>query len=295
MSANSELFSPFSQTPETKAPNLSYSKVWSAAESIGMFVYPVAGSWAIDVATFTAKNHNFASADSVIVESNVATWNIGAVAATVTDADTFTVPLVGDPGAYPDRNAVRIYAGASPTLGTISAQTGPSGGTANGTLTKASASVNAIHETWTITSTSATNFTVTGSRSGAKGAATVGTPYDNGLIAFTLVAGTVAFHTGGATTFTLSITGGMSEWVRVTCLKYSRLMFNPKHVQTGAATGIGTFKISAKLHPSAPWFEVQAAGATAGITSFTYPYNIVRLERVAGVDAEMPVAYSQGC
>jgi hypothetical protein len=44
-------------------------------------------------------------------------------------------------------------------------------------------------ETWTITATNATNFTVVGSVSGAQAAATVGTPYSNAFISFTINAG----------------------------------------------------------------------------------------------------------
>lgn len=51
-------------------------------------------------------------------------------------------------------------------------------------------------ETWTLTATSATNFTVTGSVSGAQAAATVDVAYDNGIIAFTINSGTNPFVAG---------------------------------------------------------------------------------------------------
>jgi hypothetical protein len=69
-------------------------------------------------------------------------------------------------------------------------------GTGNGTMERYSAWHNAPLETWTITATSATNFTVTGSISGAQAAATVGTPYSNSIIDFEIVAGGTAFVSG---------------------------------------------------------------------------------------------------
>lgn len=87
---------------------------------------------------------------------------------------------------------------------TYVAQTPTYLGTGNGTL--GSVGVNqttAEAETWTITATSATNFTVTGFVSGAQGAATVGTPYNNGIISFTITAGVTPFISGDA--FTLVI------------------------------------------------------------------------------------------
>lgn len=60
----------------------------------------------------------------------------------------------------------------------------------------------AVAEVWTLTATSATNFTVTGSVSGAKPAATVGTPYVDD-ISFKITAGGTPFIAGD--TFTLTI------------------------------------------------------------------------------------------
>lgn len=69
-------------------------------------------------------------------------------------------------------------------------------GTGNGSMVRYVGHANAPSETWTITATSATNFTVTGSISGAQAAATVGTPYNNGIIYFEIVAGGTAFVSG---------------------------------------------------------------------------------------------------
>ena len=67
-------------------------------------------------------------------------------------------------------------------------------------------------ETWTLTATSATNFTVSGSTSGAQAAATVGTPYDNSIVAFEIVAGGVAFVSGDIFTFSVTTGLGTEHW-----------------------------------------------------------------------------------
>ncbi len=67
-------------------------------------------------------------------------------------------------------------------------------GTGDGTLSGFYANQStAVAETWTITATTATNFTVTGSVSGAQADATVGTVYDNGIISFVITAGATPF------------------------------------------------------------------------------------------------------
>lgn len=75
-------------------------------------------------------------------------------------------------------------------------------GTGNGTLTAYRGGASSLAETFTITATSATNFTVVGSTSGSIGPATVGTPFSHAKIAFTLTAGGTAFVAGDV--FTLS-------------------------------------------------------------------------------------------
>jgi hypothetical protein len=59
-------------------------------------------------------------------------------------------------------------------------------------------------ETWTIEFNDATSFTVMGSVSGATASGTVGTPYDNGKINFTIVAGATPFAL--TDTFTVEVT-----------------------------------------------------------------------------------------
>lgn len=96
-------------------------------------------------------------------------------------------------------------------------------GNGNGTITGVDTYPATITETWTIacTATAANGgtFSVTGLVSGAKAAATVGVPYDNGLIAFTINDGTVDFAL--ADTFTIATTiGDMPTGDRWTVLRY---------------------------------------------------------------------------
>lgn len=88
---------------------------------------------------------------------------------------------------------------------TLSAGTPAFAGTGNGTMSAVTVNqATALTEVWTITATSATQFSVTGFSSGAQGAATVGSLYNNGLISFTITAGSTAFVTGD--TFQVTIT-----------------------------------------------------------------------------------------
>ncbi len=75
-------------------------------------------------------------------------------------------------------------------------------GTGTGTLTAYRGGASSVAETFTITATSSTNFTVVGSVSGSIGPATVGTPFSHAKIAFTLTAGGTAFVSGDVFTLT---------------------------------------------------------------------------------------------
>lgn len=69
-------------------------------------------------------------------------------------------------------------------------------GAGNGDVTNYLGTASSVAETFTLTATSATNFTVVGSVSGALAAATVGTPYTSAKIAFTITAGSTPFSVG---------------------------------------------------------------------------------------------------
>lgn len=83
--------------------------------------------------------------------------------------------------------------------------------TGNGYVSAERVSTSPVDETWTLTATSSTNFTVTGSVSGAQAAATVGTAYDNGIVAFKIVAGGTAFVSGDEFTFDVADGLGATE------------------------------------------------------------------------------------
>lgn len=69
-------------------------------------------------------------------------------------------------------------------------------GTGNGTLTAYKGGATALAQTFTITATSATNWTVVGSVSGSIGPATTGTPFSHTRVAFTITAGGTPFVAG---------------------------------------------------------------------------------------------------
>lgn len=75
-------------------------------------------------------------------------------------------------------------------------------GAGNGTFTAYRGGTASLAETFTITATSATQFSVVGSSSGNIGTATVGTPFSHSKLAFTITAGGTAFVAGDV--FTLS-------------------------------------------------------------------------------------------
>lgn len=81
-------------------------------------------------------------------------------------------------------------------------------GTGTGTMTGLATRASAVAEVWTVKLiTAAANggtFSVTCSLSGAKANATVGTPYDNGFIAFTINDGATDFVVGDTFTVTVS-------------------------------------------------------------------------------------------
>jgi len=63
-----------------------------------------------------------------------------------------------------------------------------------------------IDQVWTLTALDANNFTVSGFISGAQSPLVVGTPYNNGLVSFTITSGGTPFIIGDAFTFTVSHT-----------------------------------------------------------------------------------------
>jgi hypothetical protein len=69
-------------------------------------------------------------------------------------------------------------------------------GTGNGTFTAYSGGASSVAETFTITATSATNFTVVGTLAGSIGPATAGTPFSHAKLEFLITAGATPFVSG---------------------------------------------------------------------------------------------------
>ena len=90
--------------------------------------------------------------------------------------------------------------------GAVTDPDAPDDNTGNGNVYKVRAKPGAPAETWTLEATSATNFTVTGSVSGAQDAATVGTPYQNPFVSFVIEAGGTPFVAGDDFTFPVTTT-----------------------------------------------------------------------------------------
>lgn len=129
-------------------------------------------------------------------------------------------------------------------------------GTGNGTMGSISVSQAAgVVETWSVVATSATNFTVTGSVSGAKAAATVGTPYTNGIVSFTITAGGAAFV--ATDSFSLVITNP------------SAIRVGDEFIATGVGAGTGTVRKAQEVNTLAGYGRVTQAVAPAGPTGGT--------------------------
>lgn len=118
--------------------------------------------------------------------------------------------MIGTASDYKDcLDQVRQFTQKAFAAGAIT----PGGGnTGDGVIYGASASHNSVSETWTITATSATNFTVSGSVSGAQVDATVGTPYSIDEVSFIINDGDAAFV--ATDSFTFPVAGSTAEWVQ---------------------------------------------------------------------------------
>lgn len=82
-------------------PSMPSAKIMSATDFHAF--NPTSGSWSGGTITLIYANHNLASSDvvSLVSSDGASLWNVTDVVATVVDKDTFTVPLVGNPGTFP--------------------------------------------------------------------------------------------------------------------------------------------------------------------------------------------------
>jgi len=91
------------------------------------------------------------------------------------------------------------------------------GNVGNGTVSGEAATSATVAQTITLTATSATQFSVVGSVSGALGTATVGTPFTSGQIDFTINQGSTAWAAGDVITVpTTSLTLGNVKAIPIT-------------------------------------------------------------------------------
>src|SRR6202453_4080389 len=86
------------------------------------------------------------------------------------------------------------------TSGGVGTPTYGATNTGNGSITGLAPTAETVPQTITLTATSATQFTVTGSVSGALGTATVGTPFTSSQVDLTVNAGSTAFVAGDTMT-----------------------------------------------------------------------------------------------
>lgn len=125
---------------------------------------------------------------------------------TVTNTPTDALPY--SLAHYNLLRAIRDFCGGYGVIGTVNYT-----GTGNGTMTGIEASPTSVTETWTVTCTATAvdggTFSVTGSVSGVKASATVGTPYDNGLLKFTISDGATDFILGDS--FSVPVTQGAAS------------------------------------------------------------------------------------
>ena len=117
---------------------------------------------------------------------------------------------VGVPYAGPVVNFT-ITAGSIPfasgdkiTFQMVYAMTPSGGNVGNGRANALSADTMAIDEDFTVTFDSPTTYSVAGSVSGPTGSGIVGSPFDDGRVNFTILAGTVAFVAGDQFTFSVN-------------------------------------------------------------------------------------------
>jgi hypothetical protein len=136
-------------------------------------------------------------------------------------------------------------------------------GTGNGTMTAVSVnSRTAVVETWTFTATNATNFTVSGSVSGAKAALTVGTPYNNGIILATVTAGGTPFVAADA--FTVAITDAAPANTVLPVISDTT-----PQIGNNLTVGTGTWTGAATITYTYQWYKGTAKIAGATTNAYT--------------------------
>lgn len=136
-------------------------------------------------------------------------------------------------------------------------------GVGTGTLTSYSGGASSVAEVFTITATSATQFSVVGSVSGNIGTATVGTPFSHAKLALTINAGGTAFVVGDV--FTLSTA---PPWTgRLTPTSASVVPWRINVLDTIGGSGSWPVRIGRMELMITPGGADQATGGTASASS----------------------------
>jgi len=127
----------------------------------------------------------------------------GTVDFTTGTPDDFTFAIAADTPTWEEQRGYRSDERIS-SIQPGSVSDPGAGNTGNGTLTGVLTIDGVVAETWTITATSTgptADFSVVGSVSGGHAAAISGTPYDNGLVSFTISDGGTPYIIGDDFTF----------------------------------------------------------------------------------------------
>ncbi len=153
-----------------------------------------AGGFTVQVGSGPAATVTTSAGETLTQLANaINTQQIGVTANVISDANGSRLSLLSNTAGQPG-NLTIVPIGSTGTP----SYTGTGNGEISG-LTGGSASV---AETYTITATDATHFSVTGSVSGALGTATVGSAFTSSQIAFTIAPGSTPFQAGDTFTVT---------------------------------------------------------------------------------------------
>ncbi len=231
-----------------------------------------AGGFTLQVGTGTVARVATSAGETLTqLVSSINSQQIGVTANVISDANGSRLSLLSNTTGQPGNlTIVPVGSAGSPSY------TGAGNGAISG-LAGGSASV---AETYTITATDATHFSVTGSVSGVLGTATVGTAFTSNQIGFTIAQGATPFQAGD--TFTVATaappalafhgTAGNNASLNVDGVPIS----SSSNTVTGAIPGVTLNLLSA---PSSGTVQLtvgpDTGQATTAINNFVSAYNAI--------------------
>ncbi len=205
----------------------------------------------------------------------------------------WTRKTVGNSGEAADAVAAFLT-----RLNRAGAITPNAGNVGNGTVFGASADTNGVVETWTLVCT--TNggngvgvFSVTGSVSGAQAAATVGIPYFNGIVSFTILGGSVDFTTGTPDDFTFDVAATTQNWEEQRGFASTARMGSPTADpgNTGNGTVGSLVGIASESATEETWTLNCTTGGPTGVAIFDVDGSV---SGDAGSDVVVGTPYDNG-